>query len=97
VLEERGRPRAGRELRGELAVAEVQRALAHQAARRGVPERRGAAVAEHDLVAVGDVEEIAQPTSHPSHELPDGLLAVRGTHQRSSRRGEMLELLGTDP
>ena len=38
----------------ELAVGQVQRALADEAGGRGVPERGRAAVAEHDLVAVGE-------------------------------------------
>ena len=44
---------AGRDLRGELAVAQVQCALADDAGDRRVPEGGGAAVAEQDLVAVG--------------------------------------------
>jgi hypothetical protein len=38
---------------GELAVGQVQRALTDQAERGRVPEGGGAAVAEDDLVAVG--------------------------------------------
>ena len=42
-----------RELLRELAVGQVERALADEAGGRGVPERGRAAVAERDLVAVG--------------------------------------------
>ena len=45
-----------RELARELAVGEVQRALADQAGRGRVPEGGRAAVAERDLVAVGRAE-----------------------------------------
>ena len=61
VAQERRAARARRELRGELAVGEVQRPLAHQAARGRIPERGRAAVAERDLVAVGQREQLAQP------------------------------------
>ena len=66
----RPRPRSGR--RGtarrrspwrtsrELAVGQVQGALAHQPGGGGVPEGGRAAVAERDLVAVGQREELAE-------------------------------------
>jgi hypothetical protein len=76
VLQERRRLRDLRELVGELAVAEVQRALAHQVQRRGVPEARRPAVAQRDLVVLGHAEQLAQPVAHARDDLLDGLLAV---------------------
>ena len=49
------------ELLRELAVGEVQGALAHEPGGGGVPEGGRAAVAERDLVAVGQAEELAEP------------------------------------
>ncbi len=65
------------ELAGELAVGEVERALAHEAGRGGVPERRRAAVAEHDLVALGGAEQLGEPAADAPDEVPDRGLAVR--------------------
>ena len=48
------------ELRGELTEAQVLALLADQAEGRDVPERRGAAVAQHHLVAVGQAEQLAE-------------------------------------
>ena len=42
-----------RELLGELAVCQVRRAALDEPERGRVPEGGGAAVSEHDLVAVG--------------------------------------------
>ena len=53
LAEERRLLGGGGELRGELAEGQVLAALADQAEGRDVPERGGAAVAEHHLVAVG--------------------------------------------
>ena len=53
------RPRAHRrELARELAVAQVERTLADESGRCGVPERRGPAVSQHHLVALGQAEEV---------------------------------------
>ncbi len=49
------------ELLRELAVGEVQGALTHQPGTGGVPEGGRAAVAESDLVAVGQGEKLAEP------------------------------------
>ena len=70
VLEERRALRDGRELLGELAVGQVQRARADEAERGGVPERRRAAVAERDLVAVGQREQLAQPVADAARRAP---------------------------
>ena len=53
------------ELRGELAVDEMQGALAHQPGGGRVPEGGRAAVAEDDLVAVGQAEELADAVRGP--------------------------------
>ena len=57
--ERRRRGRLGELLR-ELAVGEVQGALAHQPGGGGLPEGGGAAVAEDDLVAVGQREQLGR-------------------------------------
>ena len=46
------------ELAAELAERQVLAALADQPEGRDVPERRRAAVAEHDLVALGQLEQL---------------------------------------
>ena len=69
------------ELGGELAVGEVERALADQPGRGGIPEGGGAAVAERDLVAVGQREELGEAVLHARDQVPDRRLAVRGPHQ----------------
>ncbi len=90
---EEGRARGGLgELGGELAVGQVQRALADQAECRGVPERGGAAVAEDDLVARGQREELREARPDPGDQRLHRLLPVRGAHQGAGcgQRGELL-------
>ena len=67
VLQVRRRLGAGGELRGELAEAEVLALLLDQPERGGVPEAGRPPVAEDDLVAVGQREELAHPGAHPAH------------------------------
>jgi hypothetical protein len=43
----------------------VQRTLADQAEGGGIPERGGATVAEHHLIALGQREQLAQPGPDP--------------------------------
>ena len=76
VGEERRRGRHLGELARELAVAEVKRALAHQAGRRRVPEGSRAAVAERDLIAVGRAEQLGDSAANASDEVLDRLLAM---------------------
>ena len=93
-LGEEGRALAdGCELVRELAVGQVQRALAHQPERGGVPERRGTAVAERHLVAVGRREQLLQAHADLGHERPHRRLAMRGAHQRCPGRREVCERL----
>ncbi len=73
----------------------MQRALAYQAARGGVPERGRAAVTEHDLVTVGEVEQLAQTRADRGHQLLDRLLAVRCAHHCCASLRQVLELRGT--
>ena len=70
------------ELLRELAVGEVQGAVAHEPGGGGVPEGGGAAVAERDLVAVGQAEELAEAVADAADQVADRRLAVRGAHQR---------------
>ena len=84
-----------RELAAELAVGQVQRALVDQPERGGVPERRRAAVAEDDLVAVGHREQLPQPVAHPADEVLDRRLPVRRS-EHVARGGQRRQLLGAD-
>jgi hypothetical protein len=96
VRQERRALRDRRELLRELAEGQVQRALAHEAGGGGVPEGGRAAVAQDDLVAVGQREELGQAGAHAADELLDGRLAMRGAHQGRARAREVGELLGAD-
>ena len=95
VAEERRVLRHRGELRGELAEGEVLGPLAHEAERRDVPERRRAAVAEDDLVALGQAEQVGQALPDRADEVPDRGLAVRGAEQRGAQAGEVVDLLGS--
>ena len=94
--EERRRAGRRRELLRELTEREVLAALADQSQHRGVPERGGAAVAEHDLVAVGQGEQLGEAAAQPAHLALHRRLAVRGAEQRGAGGGECLELGGAD-
>ncbi len=83
------------ELAAELAVGQVQRALVDQPERGGIPERRRAAVAEDDLVAVGQREELAQPVADPADQVLDRRLPVRRAEQ-VARGGQRQQLFGAD-
>ncbi len=96
VLQVRGRPDAGSELRGELAEAEVLALLLDQAERGGVPEAGGPPVAEHDLVAVGEGEELAHAGAHPPDLRLHRLLAVAGAEVGRRDGGERVHLCGPD-
>ena len=61
-----------------------------------VPERRGAAVAQHDLVVVGNAEEFGQPRANRPDDLLDGGLAVRCAQNRGGAGVQRLHLFGTD-
>src|SRR5439155_20083596 len=71
------------------------RPVAAQAERRDLPERRGAAVAEDDLVAVGQREQLGEPAAQPGHLVADGLLAVRGAEVRGGDAGQRVHGLPT--
>ena len=70
VAEERRRGGRLGELLRELAVDEVQGALAHEPGGGGLPEGGGAAVAERDLVAVGQAEELGEAARAPGRPGP---------------------------
>ena len=53
-----------------------------QAERRDVPERRGAAVAEHDLVALGQREQLGEPLAHPADQARTGACRCEVPMQR---------------
>jgi hypothetical protein len=52
--------------------------------------------AEHDLVVVGQREEVADALAHPAHEVLDRGLAVGGAEQGGAGGGEGLDRLGAD-
>ena len=94
VGEERRALRGLGELRGELAVGEVQRALADQAERRGVPERRGAAVAEDDLVARGQRRTAPRGPPAPAPTSDFTGFCRCEVPMKAARGGQRGELLG---
>jgi hypothetical protein len=92
ALEPRGRGRLG-ELLAELAEHEVLAAALDERERGGVPERGRTAVAHHDLVAVGNAEQLAEALTHPPDQALHRRLAVRGAEQRRPGRRERVHLL----
>ena len=95
VAEERRSGADRRELLGELAEAQVQGALADETGGGGVPEGGRAAVAEDDLVVLGEREELTQTGPDATDDGLDRGLSVRGAHD-VGLVGEMGELFGTD-
>ena len=96
ILKERRGLRGLGEFRAEGAVR-AERRLAGDKRRAGdVPERAGAAVAQHDLIAVGNLEEIRQAFADGADHLLDRGLAVRGAQKIARARIERLDLLRTD-
>jgi hypothetical protein len=96
LAEERRARRGRRELRAELPEAHVLAALAHEAQRREVPERGRAAVAERDLVPVGQVEQLGEARADAPDERAHRRLAVGRAEQRATDRGQGLDLRGAD-
>ena len=68
------------ELAGELAERQMLGLLTHQPVRGDVPEGRGAAVAEHDLVSVGQGEQFIHARADPGHQGLHRLLSVGSAH-----------------
>src|SRR5262249_29170798 len=66
-----------RELRTELAEGSELRPLADQPERRNIPERGGAPDPEHDLVPLGQAEEVGEALPEPPDLRSDRLLPVR--------------------
>ena len=96
VLEVRRRRGRRRELGRELPERQVLAAALDEAERGDVPEARGAPVAEHDLVAVGEREQLAQPAPQPAHHRLHRGLAVAGAEIARPRRRQRGDLLGAD-
>ena len=74
----------------------MQRPLAHEAEGGGVPEGRGAAVAERHLVVRGKAEEVGEAAADAGDDGLDRRLAVGGPHDPDAVGRELLELLGAD-
>ena len=77
----RGQPRRLRglgELAAELAEDEVLAAVLDEAEGGGIPERGGATVAQHDLVPLGQREQLREVLAHAADEVLHRRLAVRG-------------------
>ena len=91
----RGLDRGG-EAGREFAERAVLAAVLDQAERRQVEERRRASVAEHDLVAVGQPEQLGEALPHPSDDLAHAGAAVRGPEVARRDRGERGEPGGAD-
>ena len=96
VGEERGLAGDGGELGGELTERQVLGPVADQAERGRVPEGRGAAVAEDDLVAVGQAEQRVETFPDPLDQGLHRRLTVRRTHHRRARTGQRGERLRAD-
>ena len=92
--ERRGGGRLGELLR-ELAVGQVEGAVAHQPGGGCLPKGGRAAVAERDLVTVGQREEIAEPVADAADQVADGSLTMRGPHH-VGLLGERGQRLGAD-
>jgi hypothetical protein len=71
-------------------------ALADKAERGDVPEGGRAAVAEDDLIALRETEQVGQTFADLTHEVPDRGLAVRGSEHRTTERGQVGDLLGAN-
>ena len=84
------------ELGGELPEGQVLALLADQAGGGDIPERRGAAVAEHHLVPLGQREQRGQALAHPADQVADRRLPVGGSHQRGAGRRQRVEVRGLD-
>ena len=74
----------------------MQRSAIDQAERRGVPERRGSAVAQNHLVTVGRAEQLAQSVADPAHQVLHRRLPVRRAEQRGGTRAQRRQLLGAN-
>ena len=84
------------ELRRELAERRCWLRCSMRPKVGGVPEGRGPAVAEQDLVAVGQGEQLGQAVAQaPDHEL-DGRLAVAGAQVVGPGRRQRVDGLGAD-
>jgi hypothetical protein len=88
VVQVRGGAGGGGELGRELAEHQVLAAPLDQRERGQVPEQGGAAVAEGDLVAVGQVEQLGQPGPDAAHHRPHRGLAVAGAEEGGGGRGQ---------
>jgi len=74
----------------------VRRAVLDERERGDVPEGRRATVAEGDLVAVGEVEQLCEACAYPADDVLDRRLPVRRAEERAPRRGEGRHLCVTD-
>src|ERR1019366_1179010 len=95
VLEVRGGSGTRGELGRELTEAEMLALDFDEPERGRVPEAGRSAVAQHDLVAIGEREELAESSTHPPYLRLDGLLPVAGAEVRGRDLGQRSDLLGS--
>ena len=94
---EMGRCRGTRgELRRELAETEVLALRLDQPKRGGVPKARRPAVAQHDFIAVGKGEELAEPSTYPPYLRLHSLLAMARAEVGGRDLGQRSDLFRPD-
>jgi len=76
LFEERRRPGALDEFGGEFAERQVLAPRLDEAEGRDVPERRGPAISQYDLVALRQPEEVGQTGAEMFHDPSDARLTV---------------------
>ena len=81
----------------ELTEGEVLALLADQPEGGDVPERGRAAVAEDDLVALGQAEQGRPAVADPADGLLHRGLPVTGAHERGAGGGQRVERAGAGP
>ena len=95
-FEERRRLRGFGELGAEGAVGAEGGLAGDQRSAGDVPEGAGPSIAQHDLIAVGNLKELRQAFAYGGHDLFDGRLPVRRAQQVAGAVVKGLDLFGAD-
>ena len=85
-----------REARRELAKDKVLTLLANESEGRRVPEYGRATVAENYLVAVGELEQLAQACANATDQLANRFLPMRRAQQLWGRGDQCVDCLWAD-